>query len=85
MKTHFIVKTASTGMPSSCWGKYGKVAVLEVEREYEDVSMISTHAKGCVNVIQVWDRLNIGTTKRCAFWKAYEKAETLANKLNRKN
>lgn len=80
--THFIVQTAAANMPTSCWGTYRRVAVLEVDRPLKEVSMISERAKGCVRVVETWERLNVGTTDRCAYAKALAAAEALAAELN---
>jgi hypothetical protein len=82
--TEYIVKTASARMPSSCWGRYGKIAVLEVEedRDLDEPRIISERARGVVRVVEVWDRLHVGKTARCAFARALREAEALADKLN---
>jgi len=85
MQTHFIVQTAAANMPLSCWGNYGRVAVLEVDADRSRVSMISARARGCHRVVELWDRLNIGTTDRCAFSRAMQAAERLAAQLNTNN
>ncbi len=81
-KTHYIVQDATAKMPASCWGKYRRIAVLEVDADLEHVSMISDRAKGCHRIIEVWDRLHVGTTDRCAFARAMREAEKLADQLN---
>jgi len=80
--THYITQTATAHMPNSCWGRYGKVAVIEVEPGVKDVAMISDRARGAIRVVEGWDRRNIGTTDRCAFAIALAEAETLAASLN---
>jgi len=80
--TEFITKVSTAHMPGSCWGRYGKVAVIEVEPGITDVAMISNRARGAIRVVEVWDRRNIGTTDRCAFAIALAEAETLAASLN---
>jgi len=75
--THYITQTATAHMPNSCWGRYGKVAVIEVEPGVKDVAMISDRARGAIRVVEVW-----GTSDRCAFAIALAEAETLAASLN---
>ncbi len=82
MNTHYIVQTAAAHMPNSCWGNYGKVAVLEVDEGVEQVAMISERARGCHRIVSLWDRLNIGKTDRCAFRQAIKEAEEEAAILN---
>lgn len=81
MKT-FQILTAAAHMPGSCWGRYGKIAVVEVDSNYtERIKMISPRARGVKAVIEVWDRLNMGTTPRCAFARAMREAQTLLDTL----
>lgn len=78
----YIVQTASACMPSSCWGRYGRVALLLVDPGVKSVKMISEHARGVRKVVQTWERLNIGITDRCAFNRAIDEAEDMAWRLN---
>ena len=78
----FIVKTAAANMPSSCWGRYARIAVLELEPGVDDVKMISERARGCVRVIRTWERLHVGASDRCAFARAMVEAEALCSRLN---
>ena len=80
--THYITKTATAHMPGSCWGRYGKVAVIEVEDGVDDVAMISDRARGAIRVVEVWDRQFWGKSNRCAFAIAVIEAEALAASLN---
>lgn len=84
MPTHFIVQTAAAQMPNSCWGVYKRVAVLEVEAGLERVSSISERARGCVRVVETWEKLNVGKTSRCAYSRALAAAQALAAELNAK-
>jgi hypothetical protein len=58
MNTHYIVQSASAAMPLSCKGRYRRVGVLRVEAELDHVSMISTRARGCHEVVRTWERLH---------------------------
>lgn len=78
----YIVKDAAARMPSSCWGRYRRVAVLEVDEGVTDVKMISDRARGVRRIVQTWERLNVGSTERCAFQVALTKAKALAAELN---
>lgn len=84
MKTHYIVQTAQASMPASCWGKYGRVAVLEVDIECIVVSRISENARGVHRIVETWERRFWGTSDRCAFSRAYDEALALVEKLNNK-
>lgn len=76
----FILKTASAKMPNSCWGRYGKIAVMEVERDVQP-AMISERAKGVIRIVELWDKLNMGGPKS-AYALALVEAKALYNKLN---
>jgi hypothetical protein len=81
--THYIVQTAAAQMPSSNrFGRYRRVAVLEVEMPLEQVAMISERAQGCVRVVMTWERLNVGLTQRSAYYRALAVAENMAERLN---
>ena len=71
-------------MPGTCWGKYRRVAVLEVVQGTIP-AMISKRARGVVRVVAKWEKLNVGTTHRCAFQRALDEAHILAAQLNSGN
>lgn len=77
----YIVMTAKARMPSSCWGKYGKVAVVEREGDLIPKSIHPNH-RAVRSIVEVWDRRNIGSTERCAFDRAVIEAIQLAAQLN---
>lgn len=70
-------------MPGSCWGRYARIGVLEVNADVERVAMISERCRAVRNVVATWERLNVGTTERCAYRRALAEAEHLAAKLNK--
>jgi predicted secreted protein len=78
----YIVQTASAKMPSSCRGKYIRVAVLEVDDGIERASMISRAARGVRRVVQTWERCSVGKTARSASAQAIAEAQSLASELN---
>ena len=80
---HYIVKSSRAKMPSSCWGHYGRVALLKVEAGIERVSMISPRARGVIEVVKTWEKLHLGKTERCAFERALREAENMAAALNK--
>ena len=81
-KTHYIIRTSKAKMPTSCWGTYRRVAVLEVEAGVETVSMISDRARDVISVVQTWEKLNVGITERCAYQQALAEANELCDTLN---
>lgn len=80
--THFIVQSSSAHMPQSCWGRYRRVAVLEVHAGVERVAMISQRARGVVRVVATWEKRFAGTSERCAFQRAEREAERMAAEHN---
>ena len=77
----YVVLTAAAYMPSSCWGRYGKVAVLETNGE--NMPCRIDERLNCVRrIVRCWDRRNIGKTEKCAFQRAKKEAEELAARLN---
>jgi hypothetical protein len=82
MRTEFIVMTAAAQMPASCRGRYGKVAVCEVETGVRP-KMISARAKGMVRIVSLADKLHAGQGgPRTAYALAKADAERLCAGLN---
>ena len=77
----YIVRTASAKMPASTKGRYSRVAVLEVE-DGADPKMISERAKGVIRIVRTWERLNHGTSERCAYHRALDEANRMARELS---
>lgn len=83
MKTKYVVVTSQECMPASCWGKYGRVAVMEMEETAPFPKMISPRARGCVRVVSTWNKRFWGASNRCALCRAQAEARRLAAELNR--
>lgn len=83
-----IVQTAAATPSANCWGKYKRVAVIVVDldalRELgrDFPSSISTHAKGVVRIVKLWENQNVGTTANCAYQRALIEASELAARIN---
>ena len=77
----FIVMTASAKMPSSSRGIYRRVAVVETDGVTEP-KMISQRARGCVRIVETWERCHVGKTERSAYARALKAATALAADLN---
>ena len=80
-ETKYVVMTASAKMPSSCMGRYARVAVVEIVAG-SDPKIISERCKDVVKIVQTWERLNVGKTKKSAYHRALREAETLCAVLN---
>ena len=78
----YIVQTAAANMPSSCWGIYRRVAVLEIDGNVSEIKMISSRARGVRRVVKTWEKLNVGKTGRCAYNRALAEAAELVARLS---
>jgi hypothetical protein len=78
--------TASAKMPSSCKGTYRRIAVVETSLAPGEVpAMISDRAKGVVRIVETWERLHVGKTRRSEYFRALEDAEKLLQRLMAKD
>jgi len=82
MRIEFQVLSAAAFMPSSCWGTYKRVALVQVDLDElrfgdSEPRMISERARGVMTIIETWEKLNVGSTKRCAYEVALAEAEAL--------
>ena len=71
---HYLIRESVTPTPGR-HGSYVRLGLLEVEPGVESVAMISPHARGVVRVVRTWERLNAGTSARCAAARARVEAE----------
>jgi hypothetical protein len=81
----FIVMTAAAHMPSSCRGRYRRVAVVEV-MSYDlnhgnAPKRIDARDRRIFRVIDL-GKHSVGKTERCAYARALKQAEALAYRLN---
>ncbi len=78
----FVVMNASACMPGSCWGIYGKVAVVEIEAGVTELpKMISPRARGVKRIVSLEDRLHSGG-RYSALGLAHARARDLCDDLN---
>jgi hypothetical protein len=78
----FIVMTAKAKMPSSCWGTYKRIAVVECDSNNLPKQINPKH-KSVKRIMQKWERLNVGRTNRCAYQIALVEAIELCEQLNK--
>ena len=78
---YYKLMTAAAKMPQSCWGIYRRIAIVEVETEDTEPAMISERARGVVQIVATWEKLNVGKTDRCAYAKALKEAEEMLESL----
>jgi len=81
METEYIVEVRQAKMPTTCWGRYGRVALMEVEAGTKP-KMISERARGVVRIVALRDRLFWGKSDDCALWRAYYELLDQASELN---
>jgi len=79
----YVVMTAVAKMPTSCWGRYRRVAVLELEPGFEgSPKFISERARGVARVVATWEKCNVGERKRSAYVRALAAAHALVAELS---
>ena len=78
----FIVQDASAKVPSSWYGIYRKVAVLEVHDGVERASMMSDRSKDVIRVVVEYGPLRVGKTPRSEYARHRTLCEDMVAKLN---
>jgi hypothetical protein len=73
--------TASAHMPSSCKGRYRKIALVEVADPADMPARIDVRDHRVLQVIQEGN-YHVGKTKRCAYQRALEDAQVECERLN---
>jgi hypothetical protein len=82
MSERFIVKTASAKMPSKCWGRYARVAVIELNEGYGSTPYIKEGIKQVKRIVELWDKCHVGKTDKGEFQKRLKEAHELCAQLN---
>ena len=86
----FLVMESCEKMPSQCWGRYRRVAVVEVDpavlaAEGRDVPhRIDERARGLVRIVDQWRKCGYGRIggPRSGYGRAMAEAQDLAARLN---
>lgn len=78
----YIVVSKAARMPAGCWGRYRRVAVVEVRDPKAPVPAIDERGRNVVRIVETWERLNVGRTDKCAFERAMAEARAMADELN---
>lgn len=79
----YIVKTASELVCGTArFGRYLRVAVIQLAPGYSDCAVISDRARGVVRVVKEWRRLIVGSTSDSPSALALAEAEALCAELN---
>ena len=78
----WIVRSAAAAMPSSCWGRYRRVAVVEVAPGARP-AIVSSRSRGVIAIRATWERRHVGrrASGRCAYLRAVAEACDLAERL----
>lgn len=76
----WVVLTSAAPMPSSCWGRYVRVALVLMDPAAlpagrRTPAMISERARGVVRIDRTWERLHDGGARSAS---ARARAEALA-------
>ena len=69
-------------MPASCWGRYGRIAVIELADGHTDASRIDIRDRAIKRIVELWDRCHVGKTDRGEFQKRLKEAQELCDQLN---
>ena len=69
--TYHLV-TSRACMPPSCRGDYRRVAILRVDRHEHvtDWAPLTIREQRGVEIVQTWEKCNVGKTERCAYKRA---------------
>ena len=86
IETEFVVIDSSAKMPGRCWGRYRRVAVLEVRKGWLTrlPSEISDRSLGVVRVVCTWEKCHVGKTDKDAYTSAWREARAMADEYNRR-
>lgn len=82
-----IVVTAAACMPGNCWGRYLRVGAVVVdaaklvELRQSTPKMLSTRARGVIEILETWERQHSGGPKSAA-QLAIKAAEDLCDEWN---
>lgn len=68
-------------MPTNCWGRYNRIAVMEVIKGTIPKS-ISKRAKGVVQIPFTWEKCHVGKTEKSCFARSLAEANEICAKLN---
>ena len=75
--SELVIKTSRAAMPSSCWGDYARVAVLRVTVGAVPKA-IDDRRRNVLEIVETWEKCNVGITARCGYGQALAEARKLA-------
>jgi len=78
----FILRESSAS-PKGRFGRYCKIAILEVDAGCTSVREISTRATGVRSIVEVTDRLHFGSTARSEAGRERARLEAECRRLNK--
>lgn len=82
-KHHYVIAEASARVPSSCWGRYRRIAVVAVPPHVAFPSAIDERRRDVIEIDMIWERLHVGKTDRDAYTRGYRAAQERCKQLNR--
>jgi hypothetical protein len=89
MQTHYIVRISTAPVKGKArrFGRYIRLAVLEVPEGVTSVPAIDTRGRNVVRIVHTWGfrrALHLGKTPRSVGQLAIANAERMAERLNRR-
>jgi hypothetical protein len=80
----YILMDRSAYMPSSCWGRYRRLAIVELTPDFVgEPKMISERARGVKRIVEERDKLHAGGGNRTAHAIAKRDMQAEVDRLNR--
>lgn len=77
VRKNYIIRVSAANMPNSCWGRYVRTAVLEVDPGINSVPAIDARCRGVVRIVACFGPSNVGRTARAADVRDYAACEKI--------
>lgn len=82
----YYVKVSAAQMPSNCYGKYKRVALVKIKNGSNRLPIrISPLDKSVDHILMLWDKVNVGITSRSAYSRVLTEAMSIKNRLNKRS
>jgi hypothetical protein len=82
--SRFVVMTATAKMPASVRSRYRRVAVVETDLpEPELPARIDIRDSHVLQIVETWERCNVGMNVRSAYARALAEAEAMVERLSK--
>lgn len=80
-KYEYAIIISQAKMPATCWGRYYRIGLVRYPADGHTPKIIRGSSKRGHEVLRTWEKLNAGTTSRCAFERALAEAEEIRESL----